>query len=343
MDSLTKLLNDPRTHKAATVVALVLSLVGIFLSVNVTTEPTPTGGKHTTVTVHFDRSGQPGIQPGTVQVPAPVVAQVQPNLESGLRNEAPAAAPQSQLDAAQRAAQQIAATQPPLPTAGATAGFIGCRTEFVRNQSSRHGVRPQLIVLHYTVSPNVPGWADVQSVVGLFNRTSAQASSHFVIDGEGHCAYIVPIEAKAWTEAAGNPFSIGIEVIDNGNESTYMQPAGLARLRSVTHQIAQRTGIPLRLGAVKGCVPTRAGIVQHKDFGLCGGGHFDITPFAIGSVVAQLAAHQAVPKKVRWARRHAQVHVGLEACRRQHRVRTPQCQQLRTRNRVYHALLARRR
>jgi N-acetyl-anhydromuramyl-L-alanine amidase AmpD len=114
-----------------------------------------------------------------------------------------------------------------LPTAGASAGFQGCATRFVRNQSGRGGIRPQWQVWHYTVSHNVPGWADVNSVVALFDRASSQASSNFVIDAEGHCAYIVPIEAKAWTQAAGNPFSISYEIVDYGNEPAYMGVGGV--------------------------------------------------------------------------------------------------------------------
>jgi N-acetyl-anhydromuramyl-L-alanine amidase AmpD len=63
-------------------------------------------------------------------------------------------------------------------------------------------------VLHYTVSPNRVGWSDVNAVVAEFANPAFQASSNYVIDGEGHCAYIVRESDKAWTQAAANPFAI---------------------------------------------------------------------------------------------------------------------------------------
>lgn len=242
-----------------------------------------------TLTVHVDGLDAGKVPDRKVEVPAAAVQQAAPTIESQL-NAPPAATPDAQLQDAQQAADKLRATQEPLPVAGATAGFQGCRTSFVRNQSSRRGVRPQWQVLHYTVSPNRPGWSDVNAVVALFNRTSSQASSNFVIDAEGHCAYIVPIEAKAWTQAAGNPFSVSYEIIATGKERAYLAPAGLAKLRSVTRAVAQRTSIPLRHGAVSGCTPGHSGIVQHRDFGICGGGHVDIAPFNADGVITLLVA-----------------------------------------------------
>lgn len=220
----------------------------------------------------------------TIVVPKATVAITALRLEADLQAPPPGTPP-ADLSAVKRAEQKNVQTTTALPTAGATAGFAGCRTSFVRNQSSRRGVRPTLQVDHYTVSPNVTGWADVNAVVALFDRSSSQASSHFVIDAEGHCAYIVPIEAKSWTEAAGNSFSVGYEIIATGRERVYLPPAGLRKLAAVQKEVARRIGIPMRLGAVSSCSPTRSGIVQHKDFGICGGGHVDISPFSIGSVV----------------------------------------------------------
>jgi hypothetical protein len=90
----------------------------------------------------------------------------------------------------------------------------------------------------------VPGWADVNAIVNLFAHE--EASSNFVLDGEGHCAYIVPIEFKAWTQAGGNPFSVSVEVIDTGKESIYLAPAGLKQLRVIARWVNKQTGIPIR-------------------------------------------------------------------------------------------------
>lgn len=245
--------------------------------------------KPETLTVKVDGLDAGSAPDRTVKVPTAVVQQVAPTAEDQLR-QPPAATPDGQLEDAQKAADEIRRTQEPLPTAGATAGFAGCRTSFVRNQSSRRGVRPQWQVLHYTVSPNRAGWSDVNAIVALFNRTSAQASSNFVIDSEGHCAYIVPIEAKAWTQGASNSFSVSYEIIATGRERTYLAPAGLAKLHSVSREVARRTSIPLRRGSASACAPGRSGFVQHADFGICGGGHSDVKPFNANAIIATLTA-----------------------------------------------------
>lgn len=242
-----------------------------------------------TVTVPVDGLDAGKAPDRQIEVPKATVAIVAPRLESDLQVPPPGT-PTTDLAAVKRAEQKNVQTTTALPTAGATAGFAGCRTSFVRNQSSRRGVRPVLQVDHYTVSPNVPGWADVNAVVALFDRASSQASSHFVIDAEGHCAYIVPIEQKSWTEAGGNAFSVGYEIIATGREKVYLPPAGLRKLAAVQKEVARRIGIPMRQGAVSSCSPVRSGIVQHKDFGICGGGHVDIAPFSISSVVKATVA-----------------------------------------------------
>lgn len=297
----------------ARILAILAVLIGGGVAV-VTVIPDD-GTTPATLTVDVDGLDAGKAPDRTIEVPKTVVQAVAPALEDQLQNEAPAGAPAGDLAAAEKQAADIAETQLPLPTAGATAGFAGCRTSFVRNQSTRRGVRPQVQVLHYTVSANRPGWADVNAVVALFNRSSSQASSNFVIDGEGHCAYIVPIEAKAWTQAAGNPFSISYEIIDTGHEVTYMAAAGFAKLRSVAREVARRTHIPMRRGTVSSsCTVTRTGIVQHRDWGTCGGGHTDIYPFGVDQVVQQLVAGGvtatdiATCRKLNWWRTHGRHH-----------------------------------
>lgn len=279
------------------------------------------GSKHhakpvpATLTVAVDGLDAGKTPDRTVTVPKAVVLQAAPKVEDNLQGETPPGTPNAELEDAQQAADHIAATQTPLSTAGATQGFAGCRTSFVRNQSTRHGVRPQVQVLHYTVSPNRPGWSDVDAIVALFDRASFQASSNFVIDSEGHCAYIVPIEAKAWTQAAGNPFSVSYEIVATGTETRYLEPAGMAKLKAVVAEVARRTGIPLRKGAVSGCVPTRTGIIDHTSWGLCGGGHSDISPFNVDQVIKDLVAGSGVTRtdqvtcrKLTWWRTHGRPH-----------------------------------
>lgn len=341
--------NNYKVNWAATIVALLLGVAGFAISLSV--DSNDDGQGHVTKTYEFKVNEASGDGAATKQltVPAPVVKQVVTQVaDKDLHDETPPIAEQvapGELTAAQQEVARIKATQPPLPTAGASQGFIGCRTQFVQNQSSRNGTRPQIQVLHYTVSRNLLGWADVNAIVALFDRSSAQASSNFVIDAEGNCAYIVPIEAKAWTQAAANPYSVSYEVIDYGNESVYLQPAGYAKLRSVMLQVATRTGIPMRTGLVNGCVPSRTGIVQHKDFGYCGGGHLDISPFSKEDVIKRVTVSQPVPRKVKWIRHLAQIHNQYQSkCKHAYqRERRPvTCAKLRKDAKILRRLIARK-
>jgi peptidoglycan hydrolase-like protein with peptidoglycan-binding domain len=165
----------------------------------------------------------------------------------------------------------------------------------VQNFSSRRGVPPRIFVLHYTVSANRPGWSDVYAVSSLFDRPAFSASSNYVIDNEGHCAYIVRESDKAWTQAAANPFSISAEIINTGHEPTLAAKAGLEKLGLVIDDAAKRWDIPLQEGLVRGCVVVRPGIVDHHSLGACGGGHFDITPYSVPQVIAAARKHRGTP------------------------------------------------
>jgi hypothetical protein len=165
----------------------------------------------------------------------------------------------------------------------------GCVSHFVVNYSTRRGVAPREIVLHETVSRDVAGWADVNAITALFNSPRSQASSNYVIDREAHCAYIVRESDKAWTQAAGNPWSISFEIINPASSAAPNLIGGPGRrlLLGIIVDISKRWDIPLRRGAVSSCVPSRAGIIDHFQWGQCGGGHVDTTPFrkAVDSIV----------------------------------------------------------
>ncbi len=278
----------PKRIQVRTAVTLVvLAAIAIALAIGYAVAPDDKPAPPATITVPLDGLDAGKAPDRSIEVPAVAVQQAAAVVHDDLASES-GATPEALAQEA-----DIAATQKPLATAGATAGFAGCRTSFVGNQSSRRGVRPQVQTLHYTVSPNRPGWSDVNAITAFFDRSSSQASSHFIIDAEGNCAYIVPIEAKAWTQAAGNPTSVAYEIIATGRESRYLEPAGEAKLRAVAREVAKRTGIPLRRGAVSAsCVVTRTGIVEHRDWGTCGGGHVDITPFSIEVAVESITAGQ---------------------------------------------------
>jgi hypothetical protein len=274
--------------RGAVVVIFVFIAVGAF-GLGVTVAPDQKDEPPTTLEVPVDGLDKGTAPDAKIEVPVQAVQQAAPTVEDQLKDP-PAATPDAQIEDAQKAANEIRKTQAPLPTAGATAGFQGCRTSFVRNQNSRGGVRPQQMWDHYTVSHNVRGWSDVNAIVALFNRLPTKASSNFVIDSEGNCAYIVPIEANAWTQAGANRFAISFEIIAFGNEKSYLAPAGLKKLAMVQKEVSRRTGIPMQRGRVNNCTPSRRGIVQHKDGGICAGGHVDIAPFNADQVIRDTIA-----------------------------------------------------
>lgn len=218
------------------------------------------------------------------------------HVESRLATENPLGLPLEQrlADAlrSERAAQATTRGPDEVPASVplAAPAQAGCRTALVRNQSSRNGARPALLVLHYTVSSERPGWSDVNAIVSWFDDPRSQASSHYVIDREGHCALLVPETAKAWTQAAFNPWSISVEAIGTGREPDYLDGAGLRKLATVFADAAERWGIPVRRGAVSGCRVVRSGIVDHDQLGACGGGHHDIRPYSVDKVVAAIRA-----------------------------------------------------
>jgi hypothetical protein len=231
----------------------------------------------------------------TVTVPASVVAKSNARFpDKSMKTETPAAAPKSVIENAREQQDALAASdQLPLVTPDAAPSQRGCTSNFVVNYSSRRGVRPRLFVLHYTVSANRAGWSDVNAIVALFNTVAFQASSNYVIDGEGNCAYIVRESDKAWTQAALNPVAISVEVINSGHESIYAGPAGLKKIALVVSDALRRWQIPVQLGAVSNGVVTRAGIVDHAMLGVAGGGHHDINPFKVAPVIAAVKALRA--------------------------------------------------
>lgn len=216
-------------------------------------------------------------------------------------DETPPAADPEQLRRIREAHDQQVAENPlELTQPLAATSYPGCRDRFVQNQSSRGGVRPRQIWMHYTVSPNRPGRSDVDGITAYFDRGSTAASSHFVVDRDGNCNYIVPTYRKAWTQAAGNPIAISFEIINTGREAPFMKAAGYRRVGRTIARLGRQYGIPLHRGS-RGCSGSRKGIVQHADGGLCAGGHHDIGPFTLPKVIT--AAWREACKIYRKSRR----------------------------------------
>lgn len=280
--------------------AIHVSAAAVLVAAGVTVSLVIGGGGPTHLEIQI--GGPHGTPTQTLTVPAAAVHQAAAFDEGGMRDETPAGAPATVIEAAREQQDALAANdQLPIVTPDAAPEQRGCRTELVQDYSSRRGVRPRIFVLHYTVSPNAPGWSDVNAIVGLFDKPAFAASSNYVLDGEGHCAYIVRESDKAWTQAALNPVSISVEVINTGRERDYLAKPGLEKLTMIVSDALERWKIPLQLGAVTGGVVTRPGIVDHGMLGVAGGGHHDIAPYSVAQVIdavkAYRAAHAPKPKR----------------------------------------------
>lgn len=152
-------------------------------------------------------------------------------------------------------------------------------TRFVRNQSSRDGAVPKLIVLHTTESHNRPGVSDLESLASFFDNPAVQASSHIANDAEGNDCRMVPDQMKAWTQANYNPVCLSIEQIgfaattrDEWFQNASHQLANSARW--IAHWSIAR-GIPIRRAVTLFGGVQRSGVASHKQLGSTGGGHVD--------------------------------------------------------------------
>lgn len=284
----------PRPNAARLIAAaLATVLASVALVVTIADDDQDGRPDRVAITVKVDGPAPGRAQDTTVTVPAPAVAEARAGAadHAGQAREVLPDVPAQELEAGRAQQDRLARTdQLPVVSPDAAPEQAGCASRFVRNYSSRRGVRPRLLVVHYTVSPNRPGWSDVNAITSLFDRASFQASSHYIIDAEGHCAYIVRESDKAWTQAGFNPTSISVEVINTGREGRLLDPAGYRKLGRVFADAAKRWDIPIRRGTISGCTVTRSGIVDHNQLKVCGGGHVDITPYPLEPVITATTA-----------------------------------------------------
>lgn len=153
-------------------------------------------------------------------------------------------------------------------------------TKISRNQSSREGGRPKLIVLHTTEGPD--GKNDLLNLGGWFDNPNAGVSSHTANNVRGMAARYVEDEKKSWAACNLNPVALNLEQIAYASFSkdTWMRDRHL-QLKDTAVQIAawsEKWGIPIQRGKNDGSTCTRPGVVQHKDLGSAGCGHSDCGP-----------------------------------------------------------------
>lgn len=182
--------------------------------------------------------------------------------------------------AAAEANEQVAQTEnvgiDPTLAGGAEFSQRGCKTMPIGVNNSARTRTPTQGHAHLTVSAEREGWGDVLGIRTLFANAQFRASSNYIIDAEGHCAYIVPETRKAWT--SGNMNSVAacnVEAIGTPENSAYDHPKGLAKLALVFSDCFARWGIPIQLGDTSGCNVLRAGLVDHNELE-CGNHHWDV-------------------------------------------------------------------
>ena len=154
------------------------------------------------------------------------------------------------------------------------------RVDYVRNQSSRRGVKPTLIVLHTTESHERPGRGDVDSIHAWFDNPESQASSHVIVDEEAHTTTCVGDLEKAWTQARFNPCALSIEMIGWASTPRWRWLKRERQLKKAAKFAAywcRKYGIPVQRAVVSQTSATvvKPGITGHASLGAAGGGHHD--------------------------------------------------------------------
>ena len=108
----------------------------------------------------------------------------------------------------------------------------------------RNGLRPELVVLHYTQMP------DAASALKRLCSPEAEVSAHYLIGADGSLWQMVPEAMRAWHAGAGswrrqddiNSRSIGIE-LDNDGASPFAAPQ-MRALERLLPGILARWSIP---------------------------------------------------------------------------------------------------
>lgn len=107
----------------------------------------------------------------------------------------------------------------------------------------RGGVRPDMVVLHYTAMPLGPA-------LERLCDPAAEVSAHYLIARDGRVFHLVDEESRAWHAGAGswgaigdvNSHSIGIE-LDNSGAEPFAAPL-MAALEALLSDVLVRRAIP---------------------------------------------------------------------------------------------------
>jgi hypothetical protein len=217
--------------------------------------------------------------------------------ESDLRDETPPGVPKSELKQGEKAAKDAAKDLPAKERPVGGAQNYSCPDDHKGEVwSSRNGAKVMQFVLHYTVSANVPGRADVLGIRDYFARTRV-GSAHLILDFEGNCIQTVPWDQKAWTEGFFNSVSDSVEIIATGRETrAQWLAAPIIRdriLASIVRDRLRARGLPRRRVDPVGCV-AQLGVTDHNALE-CGNSHTDVAPNFPWDVFMQQLAEEPAP------------------------------------------------
>lgn len=289
------------------VAVLALFAGGLFTEIVIDSGDDGHGNKTRTIRVEVGKKAPVGdlqVEPEAPSKPG--------SAETTLRDETPDEVPREVLEAGQDETSVLAERLEPEPVGGAQT--VSCRKDFSGGvYSSRNGQRPTEFVLHYTVSPNRPGWGDVLGIRDYFTRTRI-ASAHYIVDFEGHCLQMVPTTHKAWTQGSANPWAISVEIIATGRETRADWESSPLFSKRVLVNLARdnmrRYGIPLRRVNPQGCVFV-PGWTDHDSLE-CGNDHTDVTPnFPYALFAKQLRETPLAERLAKARRSHRILHAKL--------------------------------
>lgn len=315
------------------IVAVLTALIAIGVTISITQSDSTPSNHKSGETVQVTLGGPKVTSLGKTKVTTiPLSSEAQKIVQAQQAENAvgDTAAAESKLNAPNPSPQAVAkakAVQPPGQPAIpahvplASAYQPGCTTAFVRNYSSRHGAPIDLGVIHWTGSPITASSSGGLSIVSWFDQSAAQASSNYITDQAGRCWYVVPETQKAWTQAAANPWSVSVEIVNPGVLPLFRAAAAQEAVVRLMIGWHHRWGIPYRYGRVNSnCVPVVSGFLAHRDLGPCGGGHPDVgIPSAVTQLIARAKAEDQPTKpvsstekmwcrKLTWWRTHKRPH-----------------------------------
>jgi N-acetylmuramoyl-L-alanine amidase len=112
------------------------------------------------------------------------------------------------------------------------------------NHGDRRGVRPSLVVLHYTAM------ATAEAALARLCDPGPEVSAHWLIAEDGRVWRLVPEDRRAWHAGAGawggcadvNSASVGVELA-NGGDAPFPAPQ-MRALEAVLRGTLDRWGIP---------------------------------------------------------------------------------------------------